>query len=220
MQRHLMALSWALILSASLIGCTGAQPSVTIETGEIIYENTFDDPDSWESFGFAQTQFGITEGVYTAISSGGGYIPVSNDHVHSDAVLEVTVTQVSTSTNTHYGIICRSQERRNSLGYYFLISTNGSYGIRIGEQGRVRVLVPWVEHNAINTGPDSTNTIRAVCVDNYFAMYINGRFVAEAQHDWLRSGNMSLVVSSPDGTEIAAEFDNVTIREAQLAESD
>ncbi|MEO1164018.1 MAG: hypothetical protein AAFV98_09560 [Chloroflexota bacterium] len=218
MSKRLTALSLVLILSSLLIACTGEQASVSYETGDLIYENAFDDPTSWESFGYVQTQFGVVDGKYAAVSAGGGYIPVTNGETHSNAVLEATVTQVSSSENTAFGIICRSQPSNPIIGYYFLIASDGSYGIRIGESNRVRVLVPWTQHNAINTGQDSTNTIRAVCIDDYFAMYINGQFVAEERHNWLEQGVMSLVVSSPDSVQVAAEFDDVTIYEATLNE--
>lgn len=211
-----------LILGIVLTACgSQASPSVEIEIGDIIYENTFDDPDSWSSFGFVTTQFGIADGVYTAISAGGGYVSVSNFEAHTNAVIEVTAEQISQSLDTSYGVICRaqSQSNRDSIGYYFLVSASGQYGIRIGESDRIRVLVPWTEHPVINQGR-ATNTIRAVCIDDYFALYINDEFVTEARHNWLLEGNMGLVVSSADSTEIAVEFDNVTIWDATLAETE
>lgn len=216
MSKRLSTLSSVLMLIGVLIGCTGEQASVSYEIGDLIYENTFDDPNSWESFGFVETQFGVVDGKYGAVSTGGGYIPVSNGETHSNAVLEATVTQVSSSTNTAFGVICRTQTANPNVGYYFLISSDGSFGIRVGETNRVRVLVPWTTHDVINTGQDSTNTIRAVCIDDYIAMYINGQFVAEERYDWLEQGTMSLVVSSPENVQVAAEFDDVTIYEATL----
>ena len=207
------------ILAVLLAGCGAekAQPSVEIVLGDVIYENTFDDPNSWESFGFIDTQFGISNGEYTAISAGVGYISVSNGVAHRNVVIEATAEQFAGSDDTIYGIMCRSHPVQTSLGYYFLINSSGNYGIRIGEADRIRVLVPWTEHPIINDGLAS-NTLRAVCVDDYFAFYINDEFVAEARHDWLEEGNMSLVVSSPNGVEVATKYDNVTIWSASIVE--
>lgn len=210
-----------IILSVILAGCATdeAQPSVEIVLGDVIYENSFDDPTSWETFGLIDTQFGISNGEYTAISAGGGYIPVTNGVSHRNVVMEVTAEQFAGSDTTIYGIMCRTHPRLTSIGYYFLINSAGSYGIRIGETDRIRVFVPWTEHPAINRALD-TNTIRAVCVDDYFALYINDQFIAEARHDWLEEGNMGLVISSPDGVEVAVKFDDVTIWDASIIESE
>ena len=211
---------FAIFLLIVLAACgSDASPTVDYELGELIYENTFDDPNSWLTFGFVDTQFGITDGVYAAISAGGGYVSVTNYESHSNAVLEVTAEQFSSRNDTSYGIICRaqSQSNRDSIGYYFLISGSGQYGIRIGEAARIRVLVPWTDHPAINQG-QAVNRIRAVCIDDYFALYINDRFVAEARHDWLEVGAMGLVVSSGEAVQIAVEFDDVRIWEAELIE--
>lgn len=208
------------IMSMILAACSPeeAQPSVEIIQGDLIYENNFDDPTSWETFGLIDTQFGITDGKYVAISAGGGYIPVSNGISHNNVIIEATAEQFAGSSETIYGIICRSHPTVTSLGYYFLINSSGSYGIRIGETNRIRVFVPWTEHPAINQ-EIATNTLRAVCVDDYFAFYINDQFVAEARHDWLTDGNMSLVVSSPSGVEIAVKFDDVRIWSASIVEN-
>lgn len=209
-----------LIAMAMMSACQAdeASPTVTYQLGDLLYRNDFDDPRTWESFGYLQTQFGISQGVYTAISPGGGYIAVSNDHLHDNAVLEVTAEQFSTQENSSYGIICRANPQQNSVGYYFLISASGRYGVRIGETDRVKVLVPWTAHPAINRGT-ATNHLRAVCLDDYLAFYVNDQFLVEARYDWLTSGNMALVVNSPDSVEIAVQFDSVTIHQAQLQTS-
>lgn len=213
-QRILIALFLMSILSA----CAGAQASEQYELGEVIYTNNFDDPTSWESFGLIQTQFGISNGTYNAVSPGGGYVTVTNSHVHRNVVMEVTAEQISSSDNTSYGIECRSQVANTSIGYYFMISSSGRYAIRLGEGSRVRVLVEWTESSAVNKG-QAVNRLRAVCIDDYLAFYVNDIFVAETRYDWLVEGTMGFVVNSPESTEIAVKFDNVTIWEASLVET-
>jgi hypothetical protein len=209
----------ALFLLAGLSACgTTAAPSVNYELGEVLYTNTFDDPGSWESFGFIETQFGIGEGTYNAISPGGGYVTVTNSHLHRNVVIEVTAEQFSTETNSSYGIECRAQVGNNSVGYYFMISGIGQYAIRLGDGGRVKVLVPWTESSVVNQGTAS-NKIRAVCIDDYLALYVNDVFMAETRYDWLIEGNTGLVVNSPESTTIAVRYDNLTIWDASLPEA-
>jgi hypothetical protein len=207
----------ALLLIVGLSAC-GAVPSVKYELGEVIYTNTFDDPNTWESFGLIETQFGIGDGTYNAISPGGGYVTVSNSHLHRNVVIEVTAEQFSTDPNTSFGIECRSQVGNNSVGYYFMLSSSGQYAIRLGDGTRVRVMVEWTESNAIHKG-EASNKIRAVCIDDYLALYVNDVFLAETRYDWLIEGNMGLVVNSPESTTIAVRFDNVTIWDASLVEA-
>ncbi|MEO1287735.1 MAG: hypothetical protein AAFV93_08195 [Chloroflexota bacterium] len=210
-----------MILIIALTACSpGAEPTRTIERGEVIYTNTFDDPTSWETFGLLDTQFGIQDGVYNAISNGGGYIPVSNGVTHSNVVIEATTSLVSGSDDTIYGVMCRMQQANPSVGYYFLINGAGQYGIRIGEGSRLRVFVPWTDHSAVKTGQNSNNTLRVVCVDDYFAFYINDRFVAEATDNWLSEGTMGFALTGTSGTNNAVTFDDVTIWDAQLTDTE
>ncbi|MGJ3239262.1 MAG: hypothetical protein ACFE0Q_11195 [Anaerolineae bacterium] len=216
MMKYLIALLLAILIVSACTPEDTPSASVAYVLGDVIYQNSFDDPNSWESFGFMDTQFGIADGVYNAISSGGGYIPVTNRETHSNVVIEAQTALISGSAETVYGIICRAQSANTSVGYYFLIDGAGQFGIRIGEGNRIRVFVPWTRHPAVNAGI-AENTLRAVCIDDYFALYINGQFVAENRQDWLTEGQMGLVVSAPDGVGISAQFDNVTIWSAELA---
>jgi hypothetical protein len=206
------------LLLLSACGQQQAQPTIQYELGELIYTNTFDDPNSWESFGFMSTEFGISDGKYLAVSPGGGYVTVSNYHLHRNVVIEVTVEQVSAHQDTSYGIECRAQRGNNAVGYYFMLSSSGAWAIRLGDGGRVRILVEWTESPVVNQGQTS-NKLRAVCIDDYMAFYVNDVFVAETRYDWLEEGNMGLVVNSPESTEIAVRFDDVKIWEASLVET-
>jgi len=213
---HMKQLLLVLMLAGMLVGCTSDEtPSATYELGEVIYTNTFDDPTSWETFGVLETQFGITDGVFNAISDGGGYIPVTNGVNHSNVVMEATVTLAAGSDNSVYGIMCRSQSANNNVGYYFLLSGSGQVGIRIGDGSSVRIFTPWIDHPAVKKGLN-TNTLRAVCIDDYFAFCVNDRFVPESRQDWLTQGSMGFTVATPSGEPIAAQFDDVTIWDASL----
>lgn len=206
----------AIVVLALLSACSpAATPTVQYELGDVIYTNTFDDPNSWESFGLMDTQFGISGGTYNAVSPGGGYVTVANSHVHQNVVIEVTVEQFSPSEDSSYGIECRAAVGRSAVGYYFMVSSSGAYAIRLGDGGRVRIMVEWTEHPAVNRG-QAVNKLRAVCIDDYLGFYVNDVFVAETRYDWLEEGTMAFAVNSPESTEIAVRFDNVTIWDARI----
>jgi hypothetical protein len=215
MLRIAIALLSILILAACLPSDT-AEPTVEYQLGELIFQDNFDELGAWETFGFAETAFGVSEGVYNAISTGGGYITVANsEYVQGNVVMEVTTQQGSENNNNSYGIVCRAQAANTTVAYYFLISGDGEYGIRIGESTAIRVLVPWTESSAINQG-QAQNTLRVVCIDDYLAFYINDQFIAEAWHDWLTVGSVGFTVNSQEGTLVAIQYDDLKIWEAEL----
>jgi hypothetical protein len=205
-------------LCIALTGC-GTKATVNIREGDLLLQETFDDIDasSFPSYGLSeQIIFGVSEGAYAAIVSGSGYVWTLNNITHSDVVLEVTTDKVSTSPTDTYGVICRAHSSNNGMGYYFLINGNGYFGIRKGDGERIFVLVPWTQSNAIRIG-QTTNTLRAVCVGDYLALYINGQFVAETTDSQFVEGFAGVVVAT-EGERIAITYDDLTIYSASIAE--
>lgn len=207
-------------LLAVLIGvaaCSGEpapEASADYVLGERLLRESFDEPDSWESFGLDVIQFTPHEGKYRVMSPGGGYIWALNDDEHGDVVIEVEMEILTPTESGVYGIICRAHPSNNGMGYYFLLDALGRFGIRRGDGTRVHVMVPWTEHSAIR---DGANTIRLLCIEDYLALYINGEFAAETRDDWFERGLTGITANANEGLPAAADFDNLTIWEASLA---
>ena len=218
MSRNLIAI-FCLLFLAACNATPDAKPSVDYQLGDIIYQTNFDELGDWEAFGYLEAQFGVSEGVYNIITPGGGYIPITNQHIHRNVVMEVKTEQRSPDNNIVYGIMCRSQLVNANIGYYFLITASGQYGIRVGEGDRVRMEVPWTEHPAIKTGLGATNLLRAVCIEDYLALYINDVFVAESRYDWLEEGVSAFVVNAAPEVTIAIQYDDFKIWDASLLEN-
>jgi hypothetical protein len=206
-----------LLISVALAGC-GAKASVPINEGDLLLQETFDDIDAstFPSYGLGEEIiFGVSEGKYAAIVSGSGYVWTLNNVTHNDVVIEVTTDKVSNSPTDTYGVICRAHSSNNGMGYYFLINGNGYFGIRKGDGERIYVLIPWTQSNAIRTG-QNTNTLRAVCVGNYLAFYINGQFVAETTDSQFVEGLTGFAVAT-ESDRIAITYDDLTIHAASIA---
>lgn len=219
MLRKILVILCLLFLAACNATSPEAKPSVEYQLGDIVYQNDFEtDTGDWEAFGYAQIQFGISNGTYNAISSGGGYITVSNQDVESNVVIVVQVQQVSSDNNVSFGIVCRSQLADPNVGYYFMISGDGQYGIRLGDGRRVRPLVPWTTDSSIKQGQGAINNLRVVCIDDYLAFYINDKFVAETHYDWLKEGRTGFVVDAAKNVGVAVQYDNLKIWDASLPE--
>lgn len=101
----------------------------------------------------------------------------------------------------------------NGDGYLFLVQGSGSYGIFRSRGRTITPLVNWTASDHINRGPAS-NELRAICQDDYLALYINGEFVADATDDTYTSGQVGLAASASNRLGVQVEFDDLVVREA------
>jgi hypothetical protein len=180
---------WVVILLVTLIlvtaGCGSASSEYVL--GETLLEEDFSEADAWENFTADDVNLQVSDGVYRAQTGPGGYTWGLNEVEHTDVVIEVAANQTSAHENNGYGVMCRADPSNNGDGYYFLVSGDGFYSIRKGEADNVNPLVDWTSHSAINTG-QASNTVRAVCIGNYLALYVNDRFLAEIEDSGYGSG--------------------------------
>ena len=197
-----------------LVACGG--PSREYETGEVLLNESFDEVTAWETYVSGEDAFQVVDGAYRTQTGDGGYIWGLNETEHDDVVIEVTSRQISSFENNAYGVMCRADTSNNGDGYYFLISGDGYYAISKGEGENVNVLVDWTTSSAINEG-QASNTIRAVCIDDYLALYVNGEFVADTEDDDYASGYAGFAAAAFDGGNADISFDNLTISAASLA---
>jgi hypothetical protein len=133
----------------------------------------------------------------------------------ADSIIEVQTMQFSAHDNNAYGIICRGALNNSAAGYYFLIGGDGSYSIRKGQDDDAKALVRWSRTTAINRDSNK-NTIKAVCIEDYLALYINDKFVADTHDSAFKSGYPGFVVAVSQGHEIDVTFDDLVIHEAAL----
>ena len=56
--------------------------------------------------------------------------------------------------------------------------------------------------------------MRAVCMGDYLALYINDEFVADATDDTYSTGQVGLAASASNILGVQVEFDNLTVHEA------
>ena len=210
----------ALILATT--ACGGASNEYVL--GEPLLEENFSEASAWENFTADDVSLQVSDGVYRAQTGPGGYTWGLNEMEHTDVVIEVAANKASAHENNGYGVMCRADPSNNGDGYYFLVSGDGFYSIRKGETDSVNPLVDWTAHSTINTG-QASNTIRAVCIGDYLAIYVNDRFLAETEDSSYSSGYAGLSVaafedeSAGDVATVNADivFDNLMIWAASLS---
>jgi hypothetical protein len=98
----------------------------------------------------------------------------------------------------------------NGDGYLFLIEGSGRFAIMRSRGRSVTPLVNWTSSSAIQTGP-AENRIRAVCMGDYLAMYVNGTFVGDATDDTYTVGQVGLVGAAASRLGLQVNFDNLTV---------
>ncbi|MBE2269452.1 MAG: hypothetical protein IAE80_14550 [Anaerolinea sp.] len=160
-------------------------------------------------------EFRVEDGTYRARTIQTGFVAALNAQTHTDVVIEVETTQLSDFRNNAYGILCRADPSNNGNGYYFLISGDGYFSLRRGVAERVESLIEWTRARAINQDR-GINRLRAVCIGDYLALYINGTFVGEARDSRYASGFAGLTAAVAEGGQADISFDDLTIWSARV----
>lgn len=210
------------VLVLLLIGASAAcqpRPTQTIAMGDMLLEEDFSERFSWQNYAdpAIQVDFRVEDGAYRAQARDGGFMWALNAQAHTNVVIQVDTQQLSEYANNAFGLVCRASPSKNGDGYYFMISGDGNYTLRRGSTDRVRALIPWTYSAAIQQGR-SVNRVRAVCIDDYLALYVNGDFVAETRDDYFSRGYTGLTAAVPEGGDVDVTFDNLRIWSAEFAD--
>lgn len=196
------------------------QGSRAVTVGELLLEETFDNPNAWENYEDENSYLRVQNGVYhTYRSEYNNTLWGQNSAVHTDVVMQVETRQLSPELNNAYGIMCRASPENNSDGYYLRISGDGYSNIAVRANGETQHIAEWTPNLNMDQ-PYLTHTITAVCVDDYFAVYFDGELVAEATDETFSSGVAGFAITSfVEGQPIEVEFDNLRIWSASTSGS-
>lgn len=203
-----------LLLLLVLAACE-AKPTHEPVVGEAMLTQTFDSADAWEIYSSDNSDLKVVDGVYQIEIDDAGYIWGQNELKTEDVIIELTTNQLSDFDDNGYGIICRSDANNQGDGYYFLISGDGYASIRKGDGADVPALTEWAESSAINKG-QASNKIKAVCIGDYLALYVNDKFVVEATDSTFASGFTALTAVANEGGSARITFDDLNIWKASL----
>lgn len=191
-----------------LTGCISARPSQTIAMGKLILSDTFDEVGRWDTYDNGDILVEIRGGLFRLdVPSGGYYFSLDQRH-QTDIILEVETVALSTDKTNGYGLMCRADGAGD--GYYFLLGNDGSATIRRGQGREVEPLMAWTKTSAVLT-ENARNVLRAVCVGDYLALWVNGQFVGEVR-DSLYAGGMTGIVgvTARAGERLTVDFDNLS----------
>lgn len=197
-----------------LLGLTAcqAQPDARFIRGELLLNETFETNLGWDDRAQDGVVIGIESGAYRMRADVNQYVRgFDRRQRYENVVIEVQAVQFSAVETNAYGLVCRgSTTDGREDGYYFLVGGDGSYSIRVGRNGDVERLVAWARSGAVNDGA-ALNTIRAVCVDDYLALYVNGTFVADVRDRTYQRGAVGFALAAKAGTVVEVAFDNLNV---------
>jgi hypothetical protein len=199
-------------LALASLACRAFLGNGVAQPGEVLFQDDFSNPSSgWNR---ASTEVGETDyadGMYR-IFVNQTYMDVWSKPglAFTDVRIEVDAIKVSGDRDNRFGVICRAIQPGSF--YTFIISSDGYYGIgRInGEEFTLIGMDAMQPSDAIHQG-SAYNRIRADCIADRLALYVNERKLAEVSDDQFKSGDVGLIAGTYDIAGTDVRFDNYTV---------
>ncbi|NJL93915.1 MAG: hypothetical protein HC915_09390 [Anaerolineae bacterium] len=209
---------------AALLAACGSQAlhgEDEIALGDTLYSQDFSDASGFETGDYpAQgASLSIEAGRYQVRQQAefAQYIWGQGGEAAQDLNITVEATPQTRFEDDLYGVMCRVDE--TGTGYGFLVSSNGFAAIVYADGRSLSFIQDWHEHDAIRHGT-AQNSLRAVCIGDYLALYVNGDFVMDAEDDrHIQAGQVGLlggVLTFDEPAEMVVSFDNLSVTEASL----
>lgn len=187
------------------------QGAVQIMAGDVLLNEPFTALNAWESASDRAGNRRVRNERYEIrlVDNDIIYTGIGTED-YDNSIITVDTQRLSSEPNDGYGLVCRASDEEN--GVYFYISSDGFWRIFAFVDGRAQPFMPWTASDLINQGDEANNQISAVCVDNYFALYINGELAGEARDDTFDSGAVGMsVIVFEENSEVFIGFDNLRI---------
>ncbi len=180
----------------------------------VLFQDDFSSTGSgWDRDDFEEGYTDYEDGKYRILVKLDDQSVWANPGLHfTDVIIQVEATKAGGPDDNDFGVICRYVDVENF--YYFIITSDGYYGIIKVQDGYWEYLVndSLIYSEAINQG-GASNTLRADCVGDTLTLYVNGIFMDEAYDSDYTSGDVGLIAGTYDepGTDIL--FDNFSVME-------
>ncbi|MEL6405600.1 MAG: hypothetical protein AAFR81_14630 [Chloroflexota bacterium] len=190
----------------------------SIDLEDVVIIETWDEEGDWVIYEDDESDLRVDSGAYILTETDSGtFIWGENRTEHNDMVLTVTAEQLSDTSVSGYGVMCRLDPDNLEDGYAFVISGDGFYTVGYWEDNEYNSLLDtedgWDTTNDTNEG-DDVNQLTVVCVDEYLALYANGELLFETEDDTYDEGYTAMAVVAFNDEEIEVAFDNLVIWEA------
>lgn len=127
----------------------------------------------------------------------------------TDARIEVEAGKLGGPDENRIGLICRSDGKAY---YFFIISSDGYYGMGIFKDGQASLLgqSEMQSSDKIIIG-SAVNHLRADCNGDDLVFYVNGTKLAEVHDPTLQHGDVGLLAGSFNQPGVDIVFDNFIV---------
>lgn len=200
-----------LSLACSTTATAQAPQDLNVPSGSVLFQDDFSQPISgWDRFTTAEGTMDYDAGGYRLLVNSPDTNFWSTPHKNfADIRMEVDAGKFGGSDENRIGLICRYT---GSDYYFFMITSDGFYGLGIYSGGKA-VLLGQSEMQTsgkIKTGM-AVNHLRADCTGNALTFYVNGFQVASAQDATLKTGDVGLLAGTFAQTGVDVIFDNFVV---------
>ena len=97
----------------------------------------------------------------------------------------------------------------NAAAAFEMDGSDGSASIRRGRGREVEALMAWTKTSAVQSG-SARNTLRAICIGQYLALWVNGQFVGDVRDSLYSAGSTAIVgITARDGERLTVDFDQL-----------
>jgi len=188
-------------------------PSPTIDnpSGYIYFQDAFNESTSgWPILNATTMITNYESGIYRIWSN--------TINIHATAVngkLSYPIARIEVSTknigdlNNDFGIICRYKDENNY--YYFVISSDGFYGIGKIVNGADSIIIPGGSMQPSDFINTDSNRLVAICNDSTLTLYVNDNLLAEVTDNSLTSGWIGLIASRYGIEGVDVYFDDLLV---------
>ena len=201
---------FALIIFACGLPAIPASVSA-VPSGTTLFKDDFSSPASgWDHTKYAQGIMDYDGGGYRILVNTLQANFWSTPHKDfSDVRMEVDVGKLAGPDENRIGLICRSDGKAY---YFFIISSDGYYGLGIFTNGQAALLgqSEMQPSPKINTGM-AINHVRADCNGDDLAFYVNGSQLADVHDPTLQHGDVGLLAGSFNQPGVDIVFDNFVV---------
>jgi hypothetical protein len=215
MNRLFAFISLVLVLSiacsTTTVPATPVPQDQAAPSGSVLFQDDFTGRASgWDRLMTAEGTMDYDAGGYRLLINALNTNFWSTPHKNfADVRMEVDAGKLGGPDENRIGLICRFT---GNDYYFFMITSDGYYGIGIYAGGQA-VLLGQSEMKAsgdIKTGL-AVNHLRADCVGDTLALYVNGFPVASVQDGTLKSGDVGLLAGTFSQPGVDLVFDNFVV---------
>lgn len=211
--KKLLPLLLALLLTACQMPLPILPDDAFAQPGDILLQDGFSDPTSgWLT---AANQVGLAEytpdGLFRIRVDAPGYNFWSTPGLKvSNVILEVDSLKLSGPEINRIGLVCRYQNPQNY--YFFIISTDGYYGVGKVKDGASTLLAQTqMERSGAVLPGAAINRLRGECVGDTLIFYVNHKPLAIVADPDFTHGDVGLLVGAFEEAGVDVYFDNFIV---------